>query len=132
MDLVPYCDREHGSYFENASLKVGHMRCYFTGGNEVMSSFIPAGNDLQKQMKMDELIQMTEEITRGEIMRSFNSMKLFCMSHPEARTGDISSDEYTFFSEREFFRYWIRFILRRGDYNCYIHCYVKELTTDGL
>lgn len=126
MNLVPYSDREHGAYFAEPTRKVGHMRCYFTANNEVMSTFFSAVKELQTKKSLKEIMKVTSELTRSEFMKSFETMRAFCTSHPEARTGDDSSGEYTFFSDREYLRCWIRFILRRGDYNCYIHCYVKE------
>lgn len=132
MNLVPYRDPEHGNFFADPTRKVGCMRCYFTAGDDVMSTFFSGVKALQTQETLKGIMTVTSELTHSEFMKSFASMCAFCSSHPEAQTGDSASGEYTFFLEREDLRCWIRFILRRGDYNCYIHCYVKEQNSNGL
>lgn len=132
MNLVPYRDPEHGKFFADPTRKVGCMRCYFTAGDDVMSTFFSGVKALQTQETLKGIMTVTSELTHSEFMKSFASMCAFCSSHLEAQTGDSASGEYTFFLEREDLRCWIRFILRRGDYNCYIHCYVKEQNSNGL
>lgn len=132
INLVPYREGEHGKYFADPARKVGCMRCYFTAGDDVMSTFFSTALNLQTKENLKEIMTVTSKLTHSKLMKSFDSMCAFCASQPEAQTGDASSGEYTFFLEKDELRCWIRFVLRRGDYNCYIHCYVKKQKTDGL
>ena len=50
----------------------------------------------------------------------------FCKDNPAAKFKGACYDEYCFRVDTESFTYIIRMIPVKGDYNVYVHCYIKQ------
>lgn len=74
-----------------------------------------------------EVESVYEELISSEEFRTLESLRNFCEGMPEARVGDEGSEEYNFYLIGELCFYWIRLNMIKGDYNMYLHVFVKEV-----
>lgn len=105
--------------------KIGHLRADYDGWRW-WSTWWPDHAAFLSAARSQEINRFYEALTAHDAFASLQALQRFCAAHPEARVHTWTSDEYNFYYEGALCMYWIRAITRKGDYNLYIHAFVKE------
>lgn len=123
---------EKYSYRQSQQIKmqtgfIGHLRADFgSTGKEFFSSWFEFNKALKTQEFSDELDTIIYSLrSKGKLLQDRDTLKSFCLSHPEWRL----SDDYGYYGVRintQNYAYILRLIPRKGDYNLYCHCYVRD------
>lgn len=98
--------------------EMGFLRCDFDGYRWWCTAWTA-----HKENESPELISELNEIYNVFIDEFPNLYTLseFCFDHAQS----IGEEEYNMFLNGINGNFWFRFILRRGDYNLYLHTYRK-------
>ena len=105
--------------------KIGHLRADYDG-YRWWNTWWPDHANLSSRARSQEINLVYESLTGSDAFSSLNKLRQFCDAHPEARVHAQAPDEYNFYYEGLLCWYWIRAIIRRGDYNLYIHAFARE------
>ena len=111
--------------------KIGHIRADYDGYRWWNTSW-PMHKELETPDICREIDRVYDALTAKDAFADYFALRRFCGNHPESRVNPGSEDEYNFYFEGELCFFWLRCITRRGDYNLYLHAFVKEpVGTDG-
>lgn len=86
----------------------------------------PAHMELATPENSREIDAVYEALTADDALKNLDALRGFCRKHPEAAVNTSSRDEFNFYLEGALCWYWLRLITRRGDYNLYLHAFLKE------
>lgn len=135
MDDVDYQDRvkvRHYSsvelskdnfFVQDESMKICHLRADFDYRWH-SSWFIGEKHNKMTFFEGKEITNVCDEIVSHLFPNGILSINTF---NSEQNVAWNPSGEYNYFFEGSFCNYWIRCITRKGDYNLYIKCYMKEV-----
>lgn len=107
------------SYREEPVSKIGYVRAYFDG-HRWWGDYFPCRDSLKTEAFVKESQEIYKQIV--ETCPNLQALRLFFERHPAANSGD---KEYSFYINGSAADYWVRFILREKDYNCYLYAYKK-------
>lgn len=103
---------------------IGHMRGDFGSGQEFYHSWVdyqPAFNT--PEFKAD--FQKAVDTFRKTVLKDIYTMSRFCNQYRKALIEN-SNNAHCFKANSEKYQYFLRATPRKGEYNFYIHCYLKE------
>lgn len=105
---------------------IGHLRLDFGHhGREFWTSWWPHNNDeLNVHPFKEKFNELVNALREGGPLQNLSAMSRYCAANDEGVLGDGGS--YGYIAESERYRYCLRFIPRRGDYNGYIYAYDKQ------
>lgn len=109
--------------------KIGHLRADYDGWRWWNTWWI-AHEELNTPENIREIDGVYDALTSADAFKDLNALRQFCRKHPEAAANDNTAEEYNFYLEGVFCWYWLRLITRKGDYNLYLHTFVKEEDPD--
>lgn len=120
-DVFKTCSRPEDflSSREEPVGKIGHVRAYFDG-RQWWGDYFPCRDSLKTEPFVEESQKLYKQIVSE--FPDLAALRLFCQKHPDSYWGD---EEYNFYINGEVANYWVRFILREKDYNCYLNAYVR-------
>lgn len=121
-------DVEEGSrtYAPVYRQKIGHIRADHDGWRW-WNTWWPTHPELMIPARGREIDRLYNALTNKDHFADLPAMTRFCHAHPEACIDfGRGSDEYDFYYEGDLCNYWLRMILRRGDYNLYLHAFMRE------
>lgn len=99
--------------------EMGYMRADHDG-RQWWTTAHPVHEDLYSKPRAKELDSVTDAIISS--FKNLDELESFCVLHAE----DLrSGNEYNLYFEGQECNYWIRAIIRRKDYNLYIHAFCK-------
>ena len=111
-------------FFKNSSKKIGYVRAYIDSYNRYWSTYFPVNEQLKTPEIRKEFNKKARMIFNSKVFKSFDNLCLFCSEYPSAADPDFENG-YTFVIESQECGYLVRFLCRRGDYNCYLYCFLK-------
>ena len=100
--------------------KIGHIRADHDG-YRWWATYFPCHEELKTENIRIEMNEVCAEIIENRF-RNLEEVKAFCYNNKDAKFGDCM---YVFYIEHKFCNYELVFILRKGDYNMYLHAYKK-------
>ena len=108
---------------------IGHLRADFgSNGTGFYSTFFDFRDSLKSddfRAEFDEVINaLREDKQYGGILTNRTSMSKFCHKHPGS---SIEPDyNYGFRADTDHYSYMLRVTPRKGEYNLYCYCYVRQ------
>lgn len=113
-DLVPRYRRE-----------IGYLRADYDGWCWWNTAW-PVHKELASQENVNEIDAVYGALISDSALKDLEALQSYCWNHSDARANSSTTDEFNFYLEGVLNWYWIRLITRRGDYNMYLHAFVKE------
>ena len=108
--------------------RVGCLRGVF--GSSVVSTDWLEGNEALKSPAFDmELRDLVETLQRNGPLKDFQSMRQFCLEHPQARMSG-SQTFYAFLIDTQRYRYHLRLFPQKGKFH--IFCYQADQMREDL
>ena len=113
---------------------IGYVRGDFgRDGDDFYSSWFP-GDDSKKtpefRKALTDVIDYFRESEECPALRSYRDMASVCRKYPEWKIRlDYDPDNYAARVEAESYVFYIRFIVRRNDYNFYVFGYEAAVTS---
>lgn len=104
---------------------VGYFRADHDGYRWHYTWFNGKNNEANVGETKKELEHVGTQLVFHGFLNGVSSMREF-VYETGATAVSTENDEYNFYYSGFCCDYWVRFILRRGDYNMYIKCYQKE------
>lgn len=104
---------------------VGYFRADHDGYRWHYTWFNGKNNEANVGETKKELEHVGTQLVFHGFLNGVSSMREF-VYEAGATAVSTENDEYNFYYSGFCCDYWVRFILRRGDYNMYIKCYQKE------
>lgn len=126
--LVPAADKKELFYSSDTASNgcIGYLRGdYGRNGTEFWTTWCPNNDALKSDSFRFEFDQLMNVLRKG-ILKNYDAMETHCYKHPSAQIKGHWLDDgtgYGFYMSGEHFSYFLRCILRKGDYNFYIVCY---------
>ena len=108
---------------------IGHLRADFgSNGTGFYSTFFDFRDSLKSddfKAEFDDIINVLREDKQyGGILTNRNAMNKFCHKHPDS---SIEPDyNYGFRADTDHYSYMLRVTPRKGEYNLYCYCYVRQ------
>lgn len=103
---------------------IGHMRGDFAGGQEFHHSWFdyqPAFNTTEFKADFEKAVDMF----RKTVLKDVYTMSRFCNQYRKALIEN-SNHAHCFKANSAKYQYYLRATPRKGEYNFYIYCYLKE------
>ena len=101
--------------------KIGHIRADYDD-YRWWSTIWPLHKELSTPETSKEIDELYQQLTSKDAFATLSEMTDFCHDHPQAA---VDRTEYNFYYEGEYCLFWIRCIIRKKDYNLYIHAFTK-------
>lgn len=125
--ITPAADKKDMFYSSNEPNGcIGHLRGDFgRNGTEFWTTWWPHDASLRSDAFRFEFDLLMNVLRKG-ILKNYNAMATHCYKHPSAQIKGHWLDDgtaYGFYMASEQFSYFLRCILRKGDYNFYLYCY---------
>ena len=122
LDVFEDSEKENGVLIYRR--KIGHIRADYDGyrwWNSVWSCH----NELCTPEISKEIDEVYERLIAKDAFSTLSVMRSFCYSNPQATVNDRNDTEYNFYYDGKQCLFWIRCITRSGDYNLYVHAFIK-------
>ena len=105
--------------------KIGHLRADYDGFRWWNTGW-PMHKELATPEVCREIDAVYDALTAKDAFADLDALRKYCSQFPEALANPEQDDEYNFYLEGERCLFWLRCITRRGDYNLYLHAFVRE------
>lgn len=105
--------------------KIGHIRADYDG-YRWWNTVWPCHDALSTPEIAKEIDSVYERLLSKNAFPNLRAMKEFCYTHLKAAANEHTQDEFNFYYTGEHCLFWIRCITRNGDYNLYVHAFIKE------
>lgn len=105
--------------------KIGYVRADFDG-HRWWGQYFPTRDALKTTAFSAESQKIYNDFVAE--FKNLHQLGEYCLKHPNAK---ISPDEYNFYISGEVADYWLRLTTRSGDYNLYMHGFVKTDRNTG-
>jgi len=105
--------------------KIGHIRADYDG-SRWWNTIWPMHNELASTEISKEIDAVYDALTAKDALADLKTLRAFCGQFPQAKASANCEDEYNFYYVGERCLYWMRFITRKGDYNLYLHIFLKS------
>lgn len=105
---------------------VGYLRGNFANEESFFYTWFDNNQALKNEIFKREFDALINAL-RSTVLESFTAMKEYCKTTKKSVLKGDYTCETGVSAENDMYFYAIRFIPLQGDYNVYIHCYVKEL-----
>ena len=133
-DLRPASPEEAGLFYaadpetDLANGCIGHVRMDFGRGEEFWHIWWPRGMEEWNSPEFkQELSEVVDEMRQG-VLKNLNSMSSYCYNHGgELPSGSYGRSIYGYVAESDRYRYCLRCLPYKGDYNAYLTCYDKQV-----
>lgn len=133
-DLRPASPEEAGLFYaadsetDLANGCIGHVRMDFGRGEEFWHTWWPRGPEEWNSPEFkEELGEVVGEMRRS-ILKDLRSMSSYCCNHGgELPNGNCGRSIYGYVAESGRYRYCLRCLPYKGDYNAYLTCYDKQV-----
>lgn len=115
---------------------IGHLRVDMgSSGHEFYSRWDDHFGKLKDdgfKEEFDQVIQtLRTDENYGSVLQDRAAMNRFCWSHVDAQMENLSC-EFAFRADTEKYAYLFRLNTKRGEYNLYCYCYVKEWLNEHM
>ena len=114
-----------GCSFPEPRRKVGHIRADYDGWRWYNTVW-PCHKALATQEICKEIDRVYDALTAPDALKDLTTLRKFCREHIDACIAKENKDEFSFYYVGELCVFWIRLIIRKGDYNMYLNAYIKE------
>lgn len=115
-----------GEFAPQYRRKIGHIRADHDG-YRWWNTVWPSHRERAMLEICREIDAVYDALTAKDAFTDLKALREYCAGFPKARVNPNSDDEYNFYYVGELCLYWLRCITRKGDYNLYLHAFVKEL-----
>ena len=107
---------------------IGHVRMDFGRGEGFWHTWWPRGPEEWNSLEFKEELGKVVEEMRQSVLKDLRSMNSYCLNNG----GKLPSDNYGrsiygYVAESERYRYCLRCLPYKGDYNAYLTCYDKQV-----
>lgn len=104
--------------------KIGHIRADHDGYRWWNTAW-PCHKELATLKICQEMDQVYDALTAKDAFADLSVLRSYCSRFPKARANASRDDEYNFYYEGSSCLFWLRCITRQGDYNLYLHGFLK-------
>lgn len=106
--------------------KIGHLRADHDGWRW-WNTWWPCHQEMLTRERAAEIDAVYDALIAKNCFSGLNALRGFCDANAaeSAHPGD-GEGEHDFYYEGEHCNYWLRLITRKGDYNMYLHVFVRE------
>jgi hypothetical protein len=133
-DLRPASPEEAGLFYaadhetDLTNGCIGHVRMDFGSGESFWHTWWPRGPEEWNSPEFkQELGEVVDEMRQG-VLKNLRSMGSYCCNHGgELPSGGYGRSIYGYVTETDHYRYCLRCLPYKGDYNAYLTCYDKQV-----
>ena len=119
-----------GEFAARYRRKIGHIRADYDG-YRWWNTVWPMHKELATPEICREIDAVYDALTAKDAFADLATLRRFCNRFPQALANPEYGGEYNFYLEGTRCLFWLRCITRKGDYNLYLHAFVREEACGG-